>query len=453
MPRDFDVVEETLSRSAYRALVGDGVFSQALGVLTGGTLLVGCALALGASPAYIGLLSAIPFFAQIAQIPAVVLIERVRKRKAICIAVTLAARAMLVPLAAVPLLASRDLALALLLLCFAVVTPLGAVGGCAWMSWTCDLVPRARLGEVFSRRQFCANLAATIAGLAGAGLVDYWPQYFPEWRLGGYAAAFALAILAAMASTWFLTRMPDVPMTPTPPPALGALFKRPFADANFRRLMIFLGSWTFAVNLAMPFFTVYLVQDLGTGLTVPIVLMVAGQLANIVSLPWWGRLSDRRSNKAVIAICGPLLLAAILGWVATAEPAPHALTVPLLFLVQTIMGAAGAGLDLACGNLAFKTAPKGEATVYLGTNGLVKSLCGGLAPLAGGFLAEALAGTAVRPLIVVFLAAAVAGALALTRVRRIEEAGDTVLPGRLFGYRRPVRSAIETAKEVIHVRA
>jgi MFS family permease len=446
VPRDFDLAEQKLSRCAYRALVCDGVFSQALGVLTGGALLVGCALALGASPAYIGLLSAIPFFAQIAHIPAVVLIERVRKRKAICIAVTLAARAMLVPLALVPLLADRDTALALLLLCFAVVTPLGAVGGCAWMSWTCDLVPRARLGEIFSRRQLCANLAATVAGLAGAGLVDWWPRYVPEWRLGGYAGAFALAIVAAMASTWFLTRMPDVPMAPTKPPPLGALFARPFADRNFRRLMIFLGSWTFAVNLALPFFTVYLVQDLGTGLTAPILLTVMGQLANIVSLPWWGRLSDRRSNKAVIAICGPLLLGAILCWVLVAEPAPHTLTLPLLFLVQAMMGAAGAGLDLACGNLAFKTAPQGEATVYLGTNGLVKSLCGGLAPLAGGCLAQSLAGTSARPLTLVFLAACAAGIAALTCVRRVEEAGDTVLPGRFFRYRKPLRPSSSKGK-------
>jgi MFS family permease len=441
VPRDFDLVEQTLSRSAYRALVCDGVFSQALGVLTGGALLVGCALALGASPAYIGLLSAIPFFAQVAHIPAVVLIERVRRRKAICVAVTLAARAMLVPLAIVPLLADRNVALGLLLLCFAVVTPLGAVGGCAWMSWTCDLVPRARLGEIFSRRQLCANLAAMAAGLAGAGLVDFWPRYFPEWRLGGYAAAFTLATLAAMASTWFLTRMPDVPMAPVKPPPLATLFARPFADRNFRRVMIFLGSWTFAVNLALPFFTVYLVRDLGTGLTAPVLLAVVGQLANIVSLPWWGRLSDRRSNKAVIAICGPLLLAAILGWVLAAEPAPHALTLPLLFLVQTVMGAAGAGLDLACGNLAFKTAPQGEATVYLGTNGLVKSLCGGFAPLAGGFLAQSLTGVSARPLTVVFLAACAAGILALTRIAGVAEHGEAVLPRRFFRYRRPLPSA------------
>jgi MFS family permease len=378
-----------------------------------------------------------------------VLIEHIRRRKAICVAVTLAARAMLVPLALVPLLADRDLALTVLLLCFAVVTPLGAVGGCAWMSWTCDLVPRARLGRVFARRQLCSNLSATLAALAGAALVDGWARHFPEMRLGGYAGVFVLAIVAAMASTWFLTRMPDVPMAPAPPPALKELFARPFADRNFRRVMIFLGSWTFAVNLAMPFFTVYLVQDLGTGLTVPVLLTVVAQLANVVSLPWWGKLSDRRSNKAVIALCGPLMIFSILCWVLAAEPAPHPLTVPLIFVVQLMLGAAGAGLDLACGNLAYKSAPKtnGEATVYLGTNGLTKSLCGGLAPLAGGYLAQALSGTSInvalghitiisaRPLMVVFLAAAFAGLLALITLRGVAEEGQAIVRPRFFRYR------------------
>ncbi|MGH7088099.1 MAG: MFS transporter, partial [Stellaceae bacterium] len=225
MPRDFEpsriaVEDDRLTRAAYRALVCDGLFSQALGVLTSGALLIGCALALGASPAYVGLLSAIPFFAQVAQLPAVVLIERIRRRKAICVAVTLAARAMLVPLAFVPLLADRDIALTLLLLCFAVVTPLGAVGGCARMSWTCDLVPRARLGAVFSRRQLCANGAAMLAGLLGAALVDGWARHFPFERMGGYVGVFALAIVMAIASTWFLTRMPDVPMAAPPPPSM-----------------------------------------------------------------------------------------------------------------------------------------------------------------------------------------------------------------------------------------
>ena len=122
---------ERTTERGLTALVWDGVFAQALGVFTGGTLLTGCALELGASPAYIGLLAAIPFFAQLAHVPAVVLIERLRRRRAICLVATLSARLMLLPLAAVPLIANRDLALSLLLAAFAVLTPLGAIGGCA----------------------------------------------------------------------------------------------------------------------------------------------------------------------------------------------------------------------------------------------------------------------------------------------------------------------------------
>ena len=439
MPRDFEVPkiadQATLAPAAFRALVLDGVFSNALGVLTSGALLVGCALALGASPSYVGLLSAIPLLAQLAHVPAVILIERVRRRKAICVAVTLAARLMLLPLLSVPLIADHDLGLVLLLAFLGVVAPLGAVGGCAWMSWTSDLVPRARLGRVFALRQLCANLAATVAGLAGAGLVDYWAENFPEFRLGGYCGVFGLAVAAAMASTWFLTRMPDVPMTSAPEPSLVRLFARPFGDRNFRRVMLFLGSWNFAVNLAMPFFTVYLMQDLGTGLTVPILMTVVGQLANTASLPWWGHVCDRFSNKVVIALAGPLLILSILLWVVAAEPAPHPWTLPMIFAVQLLVGAAGAGLDLACSNLAYKSAPHGETTVYLGTNGLIKSLCGGTAPLVGGMLAQALATTPVHlalgslfvidiePLAAVFLAACGAGAVALLTLAPIAETG------------------------------
>ncbi|HUK58486.1 MAG TPA: MFS transporter [Stellaceae bacterium] len=457
MPRDFDLPEITqeasLPRPAFRALVLDGVFSQSLGVLTSGALLVGCALALGASPAYVGVLSAIPLLSQLAHVPAVILIERVRRRKAICIAVTLAARLMLLPLLIVPLTGNRDLALALLAGFLAISCPLGAVGGCAWMSWTSDLVPRARLGRIFSHRQLAANLAATLAGLAGAGIVDEWARQFPEFRLGGYCGVFALAIAAAMLSTWFLTRMPDVPMKQVEPAPLARLFARPFRDRNYRRVMTFLGAWNFAINLAMPFFTVYLVRDLGTPLTVPIILTVLAQLANTASLPWWGRLCDRYSNKAAIALAGPALLFAILLWVAAAEPAPHAMTFPLIFAAQVLVGAAGAGLDLACGNLAYKSAPAGETTVYLGTNGLIKSLAGGTAPLAGGMLAQGIAGTPIHiaigslmvidlaPLTILFLAAAGAGALALLALAPIAEAGRGFLRLRLWRRAQPAASA------------
>jgi MFS family permease len=431
------------------ALVLDGVFSQALGVLTGGALLTGCALAYGASPSFVGMLAAIPFLAQLAQFPAVALIEKIRRRRLICLVSTIVARLMLLPLLAVPLIPDPAVARIVLLVAFALLTPLGAIGGCAWVSWTCDLVPHQRLGSVFARRQLRSNLSGMAAGILGGLIVDHWTLVSLAHQTSGYLGVFVLAILAAAASTWYLTRMPEVPMPPATRQSLGRLFAKPFRKGNFRRLMIFLGTWNLAVNLAVPFFTVYLVQDLHYRITTAIALGILSQLANAAALPLWGRISDRSSNKTVIQLCAPLFLACLLGWVVAAQPAAHGLTLPILFALQAVLGAATAGLDLAGGNIALKLAPREEATVYLGVNGMVKSLCAGLAPIAAGILADRMSALScsivlrwgangpefgvlqVQPWHVFFLAAAVLGALALTRLARVEEEG-TLAPTELL---------------------
>jgi MFS family permease len=413
------------------ALVWDGVFSQALGVLSGGTLLTGCALLLGASPSFVGVLAAVPLFAQLAHVPAVIVIEKLRRRRAICLVTTLVARLLLLPLAALPFIGDHRLALALMLVAFAALAPLAAAGGCAWMSWTCDLVPRARLGAVFGGRQLRATLSGIVAGALGAAIVSLWDRGVPGWRSGAYTLVFGLAFAAAMASTWCLTRMPEVAMPPPRHGRLDALFATPFRDGNFRRMMVFLGAWQFVTNLALPFFPVYLVR-IGYGITTAIVLGLMSQLAGIAAVRFWARLSDRWSNKTVIALAAPLFLLCLAGWaLSSALEGPPALA--LLGALQLLLGAAGAGLDLASGNIALKLAPRGEATVFLAANGLAKSLCAGCAPLLGGVLIDRLAFLDL-PMIghapawaIFFAAAAALGVVALSRLRAVEETGDTRL--------------------------
>ena len=446
--------EATLERGL-NALVWDGVFSQAIGVLTGGTLLTGCALEFGASPAFIGILVAVPFFAQFAHLPAIVLVEKLRRRRAICLAATSLARLMLLPLLAVPFVSDRSLALGLLLAAFAVLTPLGAIGGCSWMSWTCDLVPHHRLGQVFGRRQLRANVSAVAAGLLGGAIVSAWATLHPGWRVGGYVGVFAVAIAAALASTWCLTRMPDVPMPAPKPITLPALFARPFREANFRRVMIFLGSWQFVANLALPFFPVYLVQHLHYRISTAIALTIIGQFASVAAVPFWARLSDRWSNKTAILLSAPVFLICLFGWALAVPWVPNPISFPLIVAVQLILGAATAGLDLACGNIALKLAPKGEATVFLGANGVVKSLCAGCAPIAGGALVARLAdwggiGSAAWPMPIwqlLFVAAGLLGALALIQLVRIEEWGEVPVTVLLRSAQRAASVSVPAAEQ------
>ena len=82
--------------------------------------------------------------------------------------------------------------------------------------------------------------------------------------------------------------------------------RSPFRDHNFARLIVFLGTWQFAVNFATPFFTVYLVRQLGYDMTIVMGLSIASQLANALALQSWGALADRFANKSVLLVAAPV---------------------------------------------------------------------------------------------------------------------------------------------------
>jgi MFS family permease len=128
-------------------------------------------------------------------------------------------------------------------------------------------------------------------------------------------------------------------------------------------------------------------MQLGYGLGTVTTLWMTGQVANALTMYLWGRLSDRLSNKAILAVALPAYFGCLIGLPCAAIPQVHALTLPLLYLIHFIMGAATGGIGLATGNLGLKLAPHGMGTAYLGAVGLAGSAAGGLAALAGGALA------------------------------------------------------------------
>ena len=101
---------------------------------------------------------------------------------------------------------------------------------------------------------------------------------------------------------------------------LGELRSRPFKDHNFGRPVIFLASWNFAVNLAAPFFTVYMLTQLGLGMSFEVIMTVLTQGANLLVVRMFGRLADRFSNKSILAVCAPIFILGIFAWTFTTLP-------------------------------------------------------------------------------------------------------------------------------------
>lgn len=370
-----------------RALVLDAGWASLSGSLSGGVILVAFALALGAGPLVVGLLGAIPFLAQAAQLPASLLVERLRQRRRIGVLTITAARVLILALALLPFIVPASGRLPLLLALQVGVSLLVAVGSCAVNSWLHQLLPAQQLGAFFARRLFAGTVLAC-AGTLGAGLMV---EHLPIDKLHAYALAFALSALAGFVSSWCLGRAPEPRMHDAGPavPVLQRL-RTPFLDPGFRRLLVLMGAWTLASNLTAPFLAVYLMQQLRYGLGMVTALWVTSQLANAFTLYLWGRLSDRFSNKSILAVALPVYFACTLGLVFTDAGERFGLQLDLLFLLHVAMGAASGGIGLATGNLGLKLAPQGQGTAYLAAIGLVSAVAGGLAPLAAGSLAQAL---------------------------------------------------------------
>jgi MFS family permease len=379
------VTSDDLTRGK-RALVKDAAWASLVGALYGGVILVGFALELGATPFIIGLLAAIPFLAQVAQLPAIALVERVRQRRRIAVISVSISRLVILALSVIPYIGDPAAQLAALILAQLAITLFGSVSGCALNSWLHQLLANEPLGDLFSRRLFWSTVAGSLGALVAGQLVQHWP--FGE-RLQAYAVAFALAGAAGLVSTYYLASVPEPQMNGSRPPApVLAMLRSPFRDLNFRRVIVFMASWNFASNLAAPFITVYLLRQMGYALGTVTTLWIASQLANALTMYLWGRLSDRLSNKAILAAALPVYFGCLIGLPFTSIPVVHPLTLPLIYVIHIAMGAAAGGIGLATGNLGLKLAPQGQGTAYLANVSLVGALAGGVAALLGGAFAD-----------------------------------------------------------------
>ncbi|PCD02135.1 MFS transporter [Sphingomonas spermidinifaciens] len=380
-------IDSATRERGLRILVMEAAFSGGTAALTSGVVLNAFALHLGASAAMIGLLASIPFLAQLLQLPAIGVVERWRSRKQIAVVTSLIGRAMLA-LMALTAFWGGAIGLWTFVAAQVVLAGFGAVGSCAWNSWIRDLAPDDRLGSVFARRTLWLSGISLVLGLVAALALE-WTEPGTDARNLVFAVMFAAGCATGLVSAAVVAIMPEPAMPPSAGPvSLIALLRLPLADANFRRLLRFIASWQFAINFATPFFTVFIVRQLGFDLSFVMLLGVASQVANLAALRTWGTLSDRFANKSVLAVCAPVYILAIVAMIGASQIGDREWVRIWLVALHAIMGAAIAGATLASTNIALKLSPRGAATAYVAASATVTAIAAGTAPLLGGLLAQ-----------------------------------------------------------------
>ena len=262
----------------------------------------------------------------------------------------------------------------------------------SWIGWMRDIVPQDVMGSFFSQRMRIATIAAAVAGLVGAFYIDWWAGRVPEpEKIYGYSYAMLFgSILLGFGAVGFMARMPEPRMVAPEGqrPTILQMLAAPLRDANYRQLMSFLMVWSLASQLAVPFFSVYMLTKLEMPLSAVVGLAVLSQATSVLFVNVWGGYVDRFGSKVVLSISSSLYLLVILGWTFTTTPDPHALTVPLLIVLHFLIGIASAGINLASTTIRMKMAPQAQSTSYLTGASLAASLGAGIGPILGGIFVD-----------------------------------------------------------------
>jgi MFS family permease len=385
--RPSDILTEQQVTSGLQLVVKEGLVTEAMATLTGGAFLVAMALQMGASNFQIGLLAALPTFANIFQLVSIWLLQQFNNRRAIAVIASFFARFPLVIIGVLPFLFSAATSVQVLIFLLFFHYFLGAVSGANWNSWMKDLVPQAKLGSFFSHRTRLTQIVSVSLSLSVAIILDYIKSHFPGYEILAYTIMFLVAGAFGMAGVYLLSRTPE-PKSVIAPGNLFKLIRVPLKDKNFRSLLFFNSFWCFSLNLATPFFSVYLMKSIHLSLSYVIGLNVISQVSGILFIKFWGTYADRFSNKTIIRLGAPIYVLCLFAWIFTSAPALKSFSVLFLAVIYTVSGIAIAGINLAISNISLKLAPKDQAIIYIAARNTIIALFPAIAPLAGGVLAD-----------------------------------------------------------------
>jgi MFS family permease len=381
-------------RTTLRASTLDGVFATIFGIVTTGVLLTNFLLELGATSVEIGLLSSIPMFVNLLQPLGAYLSERTTSRHWYGILVFGSSRflwvILLLLIAGVSDFQTERHQLLMWTLGIVLVTHiLGSLGSASWFSWMAALVPRRLRGRYFGVR----NSAANLVNLICVPLIGWGVSTWKGGAIQGYGIVLFLGIVAGLLSLAFQFFMIDVnPQAVSrecKAVALGDSAEpapKWFKDTNFLIFLLYFGTWTFAVNLSTPFYSLYMLDNLH--LDVSLVTLYSSLMAgaNLLMLMMWGKLADRIGNQPILLSVGILVGVTPLFWLATGDNSASVWI--LIPLVHVLRGCTWAAIDLCSHNIQMSVAPTRNPAAYFAIAAAITGITGALGTTTGGFLAQ-----------------------------------------------------------------
>ena len=275
-----------------------------------------------------------------------------------------------------------------------------------------DLVPGEVRGRYFASRSRIASLVTMIFSFLAGGIL----QILTKNTFTGFSIILGGAFASRCFSVYFLSQMhmPQSTATKSNQQSILKLSSK-LVSTNIGKFILYSALVNFTVNIAGPFFSVYMLRDLKFNYLTYVIINSTATLVTLLCVSYWGKRIDRFGTIKVIKFTSFLIPLIPLMWLVSSN-------VYYLCFAQVISGVAWSGFSLAGGLFLYDATSSENRVRYIALNNAI--VWGGvsLGALLGGFIVPHLPILKQSNLLTIFLISGLARlATVLIFVPRISE--------------------------------
>lgn len=384
------------------------------------------ALQLGATNAHIGFLSSLPsLLGNFSQLFTSKVIEKFSRKKVVVRGALIQAIMWLLIIAIGALFfflhLNSKITPMILVLIYTVLIAAGSFIAPAWNSWMKDIVTE-KSGTYFGHRNRIVGFVVLLSMLVGGFILDY----FKKTKIFiGFVVLFSLAFIARIVSTFLLSKKYEPKLTHEK----GYFFSfwqfvKYIPKSNFGKFTVLVALMQFTTAIASPFFSVYMLKDLGFSYTQWIIVTISSSLASLLLMPLWGKFADHYGNIKAVKITSFLVPFVPLLWVASLI-VPKSFLIFYLVAVEAFSGIAWAGFNLASSNFIYDAVTRQRMALCVAYYNMLNGIGVFLGATIGGFLSSSPLIIGISPILLVFLISGIArlvvAILMTPKVREVRE--------------------------------
>jgi MFS family permease len=341
---------------------------------------------LGATAFDFGVIASLASLVIVFQVVSGMLTARIRRRKPVWMAVCISHRLLFALVLAAPFLfEDQRWRIWWIIGVLFVHDALAQLSAPMWLSWMADLLPPDSLNRMWGVRLRAVTAAQVAASVIAALVIGYFEGR--DQVILGFTILAAVGILAGVADILLFIPVPEPPNECPPDPRVWKVISQPLRDRTYRPFFVFMLYWHFAMMLAAPFFTVYMISSLRMPALQAQLINTGVLVGQMLASPFWGHFCDVYGVRPAIQLSLTLKTFTIFGFIVV-PPIP-AVYHPAFAVILVLDGMMNAGLALGMQGAMLQASPRQNRAMYIATvNFLAVGLAGIVSPLVGGTLID-----------------------------------------------------------------